>query len=164
MNDLEFAIRMEFEGEQYYRQQAEIYQNTPLQALFVLMAEEEKKHGQILQKKLQNLPYELPAGSLHKDAVSIFAHAGDMSIQGEEIASHTDFYKAIAQKEKKSIALYQEYFEKAEDLREKNILAYLVRQEEQHLAIFEEMVDLLKKAEQWAEDAEQKHRNARENL
>ena len=52
MNDLEFAIRMEVEGEQYYRQQAEIYQNTPLQALCILMAEEEKKHGQILRKKL----------------------------------------------------------------------------------------------------------------
>ena len=50
MSTLTFAIQMEIDGEQYYLRQAEINKGTSLYNAFLLLAEAEKKHADLLKK------------------------------------------------------------------------------------------------------------------
>ena len=59
MNIYEFAINMENDAEEFYTQQAELNKGNKLEVIFNMLAKDEKKHSEILQKKFRNLPFEL---------------------------------------------------------------------------------------------------------
>lgn len=50
MNKLEFAIRMENEGRQYYLEQALKNQDNALSKVFNILADSEKEHEELLKK------------------------------------------------------------------------------------------------------------------
>ena len=51
MTALEYALKMERDGEKYYSEQAEKNKGNKLQVVFALLAEEERKHADILEKQ-----------------------------------------------------------------------------------------------------------------
>jgi len=153
MNTLEFAIQMELDGEKYYREQAELNKGNPLNSVCNLMADEEKKHAEILEGKKSNLAYELPDSKLPADAKNIFTDAKDIEVSGKQ---HTQllFYRTAAEMEKKSIDLYSEFLAGASTDDEKKLFEYLVQQETKHLELIEELDRLLTHAEDWIESPE----------
>ena len=57
MNALELAIEMEREGRQYYLDQAEINKDNELSKVFLLLADSEKEHEDLLRKRLNKEEY-----------------------------------------------------------------------------------------------------------
>lgn len=153
MNTLEFAIQMELDGEKYYREQAELNKDNPLNSVCTLMADEEKKHAEILESKKNSLAYELPDSKLPSDAKNIFAGAKDIQVSGKQHPQLL-FYREASEMEKKSISLYSDFLAGAATDEEKKLFEYLVHQEKQHLALIEELDRLLTHAEDWIESPE----------
>ena len=58
------------------------------------------------------------------------------------------------QMEKDSIELYQKFFKEAGDEQTKKLFGYLIRQEENHFEIFDNLITLVERPEEWVEDAE----------
>ena len=154
MNDLEFAINMEHDGENYYRQQAEINKNNSLNTVCLLLAADEKKHAQILTDKSHEISSQLIETDTLSKAKNIFEGVGGIKIEGKEKAGQLDFYKIASEMEKQSIELYTKYLSKAEGPDEKELFEFLIGQEKQHYAVLEELVLLLRHAEDWVENAE----------
>jgi len=154
MNSWKFAIDMELDGEKYYKEQANINKDNSLNVVCLMLAEDEKKHAQILTDKMDKKSFQLIDAQTLSKAKNIFDCIGDIKIEDKEIASQLDFYRIATEKEKQSIDLYKGYLLKAVGSEEKELFEYLIKQEENHYEVLDNMASLLIKPEEWVENAE----------
>lgn len=154
MNSLDYAIKMEQDGEKYYREQAEINKDNGLYVVCNLLAEEEKMHAQILENKKKNLTYNLNDSDFLANAKNVYTGVKGIEVQEANYPSQLDFYRTVCEMEEKSIDLYQEFLSDAVEEEDRKLYEYLIGQEKQHLEAFEEMSRLLENAEWWVESPE----------
>jgi len=154
MNSWKFAIDMELDGERYYKEQANINKDNSLNVVCLMLAEDEKKHAQILTDKMDKKSFQLIDAQTLSKAKNIFDGIGNIKIEDKEIASQLDFYRIATEKEKQSFDLYKEYLFKAVGSEEKELFEYLIKQEENHYEVLDNMASLLIKPEEWVENAE----------
>ncbi len=151
MNTIDFAINMELEGQKYYLDQAELNRDNELHAVFLMLADSEEGHANLLRRYKSKEALTLQADFVRPGLKSVFDGLGNFS--KEDNTRQLDVYRIACQQEEKSIQLYREMEEQAEES-EKELFRYLVRQEEEHLLLFEELVKLLTRPEEWVESAE----------
>lgn len=151
MNTIDFAINMELEGQKYYLDQAELNRDNELHAIFLMLADSEEGHANLLRRYKSKEALTLQADFVRPGLKSVFDGLGNFS--KEDNTRQLDVYRIACQQEEKSIQLYREMEEQAEES-EKELFCYLVRQEEEHLLLFEELVKLLTRPEEWVESAE----------
>jgi rubrerythrin len=154
MKDFDFAIKMEQDGEKYYREQAEKNKNNALNTVCLMLANDENRHAQILMNKMNGMPYVLaPMDTLEK-AKSIFEGLGDMKVPQKETLSQFDFYRIAVGLEQKSIELYTEYRDKAENEKEKELFDFLIKQEKLHFATLDAISTMIRNSMETQESAE----------
>lgn len=151
MKALEFAIKMEMDGEKYYSEQAAIQHGNGLSTVFLKLAKDEKNHAQILTSKSKGLAYELDESAL-LPAKSVFRGMADYKSKVKEVPDQVDLYDVALDMEKKSIELYTKLLSEATEDRE--LFEYLIKQEQGHLAIVEEIIKLVNRPNAWVEAAE----------
>ncbi len=154
MNLLEYAIKMEADGAQYYAKQAETNKGNSLYTVCTLLAKEELRHEQILKNKAESLSYSLDESTIKDEVKTLFDEMDDFKNELKKIPSQLDFYRFALENEQKSIDLYTEFAHNAANDEEKKLFEYLVEQEKEHYAIVDEFVKILTHAEQWVESAE----------
>ncbi|AKN31338.1 rubrerythrin [Clostridium carboxidivorans P7] len=154
MNSFEFAINMELDGEKYYMEQAEINKGNELNAIFIRLAKDEKNHAKIFQNKLNKLSYELKDNNTLSEFKDVFKGIGDFKNEIKKIPNQLDLYRNALEKEKQSIELYKKFLSETTDDKEKKIFEYLIKEEEDHFAILDELVLLINHADEWVESAE----------
>lgn len=153
MTDLEFAIKMEQDGEKYYTEQAEINKDNALHSVCLMLAEDEKNHARILIDMMNKMPWQLTQTDTLSKAQNVFQGMGDIKTQFKATAKQTDFYAFAAKREQESIDLYTKYLAKAQGTKEKELFEYLIEQEKQHFAVLDELAQWLRRADEWIEDA-----------
>ncbi len=151
MNLLEFAIKMENEGETFYRIQAADNKENGLFTVFTALADEEKRHAKIIADFLNDDRIKIPDSNLPASS-GIFNEKfkSDTKQKPEQL----DAYRVALEKEKESIDLYRRLMENTGKMLEKNMYAYLIEQEESHYSTIESIIFHLEKAESWVESAE----------
>lgn len=154
MNTLDYAIKMEYDGEKYYREQAELNKGNGLYIVCNLLAEEEKKHAQILENKKKELSYDLPDSEFLKSAKNIYTGSKGIEVEGTNYPSQLDFYRIVSEMEQKSVDLYQMFLADAEKEEDRKLYEYLINEEKQHIEAFDEMSRLLQNSEWWIESPE----------
>jgi rubrerythrin len=154
MNTLDYAIKMEYDGEKYYREQAEINKDNGLYVVCNLLADEEKNHAQILESKKNQSAYKLIDSNFLSNAQNVYTGSKGIDVEGTQYPSQLDFYRIVSETEKKSIDLYEEFLSDVTEDEEKKLYEFLINQEKQHLEAFEEMSRLLQNAEWWIESPE----------
>ncbi|NLN45155.1 MAG: ferritin family protein [Clostridiaceae bacterium] len=151
MDRLAFAIRLETEGEAFYTQQAEEHKDNPLGSVFHFLAEAEKKHAALLRDRLEGLALEeLP----DEEPQNLFERFGERMTEPGMRAGQIDVYRTAVVIEQKSIELYSDMQSGATTPDDKKLLAYLIKQEQTHLALFENLEALLLRSQEWVESAE----------
>ena len=153
MNNLQFAIKMEQDGEKYYKQQAKLNKDNVLKAVCTMLAKEEKNHIQILKDKLSEKPYSLAETIYFKDK-NVFDGMKDLKSEDKALLSQLDFYRIAAAREKQSIALYTKYLLASAGTKSRELYEYLIKQEQQHYEFIDTLSALLSHAEEWVENAE----------
>jgi rubrerythrin len=155
MNTLEFAIQMEMEGRKYYLEQANKNQdNAALNKVFNLLADSEKEHENLLRKRLNNEEYILDEVSSTNKVKTVFHGLKDYEASKIRSTTQLDVYRLAADIEEKSIKLYQEMLKEAKDDKDRRLFEFLLEEEKQHLVLFEELVKMLTRPEEWVESAE----------
>lgn len=154
MSKLAFALQMEIDGEQYYLRQAEKNQNNTMHRAFVLLAQAEKKHAELIRRLLQSKTDGFMDDLLPAEAANPFTVMADYRRDAAVVPDQLAVYTVAMDIEQKSIDLYQGLLAAAVEELEQKILQYLVAQEQQHLSFFEELTTLLKRPKEWVEDAE----------
>ena len=154
MNTLEYAIKMESDGEQYYREQAELNRENALYPVCIMLANDEAHHARMLKSRQSRQPIEMPDSDTLQKAKNIFSEIGDIATANKSIPSQLDFYRLASEKETQSIALYSELMSKAEDNQDIAFFEYLIVQEKQHYEVLDNLASLLRNTEEWVESAE----------
>ena len=154
MNALEFAIKMEQDGEEYYTEQAEINKDNALHSVCLMLAEDEKNHAKILTDKANQLPWQLGDSNILSNTKNIFEETDGIKANGKPAVKQIDFYTIASEKEQQSIDLYTTYLSKAQSPEEKELFEYLIGQEKQHFAVLDMLASWLRRADEWVESAE----------
>lgn len=154
MNTLDYAIKMEYDGEKYYRLQAEINKDNGLHIVCNLLAEEEKRHARILENKKKQITNNLLDSDFLISAQNIYIGLKGIEVEGTNYPSQLDFYRIVCEMEKESIELYQEFLSEATNAEDRKLFEFLINQEKQHFDAFDEMGHLLQNAEWWIESPE----------
>ena len=154
MNILEFAIQMELDGENYYIKQAEINKDNVLSTVFLMLAKDERIHTKILQKKANNQSYELKQNATLTEAKSIFSDIEAIKNGIKQMPNQLNVYRLALSNEKASVTLYRKYSSESTDTESKQVFEYLMKQEEDHYKIIDELVSLISRPEEWVESAE----------
>lgn len=85
---------------------------------------------------------------------SIFKDANNFKSEIRDKPTQLEFYITALEKEKQSIDLYTDLLAKAAGIKERALFKYLVEQETLHFSLLDEMVTMLRHAEEWVESAE----------
>ena len=154
MNALEYAIRMEVDGEKYYSEQAGLNKNTRIEVVCNILEKAERSHEQLLKDKLNGLSHTLPESESYADMKNVFQGADNFKSDIKANPTQLEFYRVALEFEQKSIDLYKDLLSKASGQDEQELFNFLVEQEKQHFLFLDELVNELRHAEEWVEDAE----------
>lgn len=154
MNSLELAINMELDGEKFYKNQAEINKDNSLNAVFLLLEKDEARHARILENKFKELAYELTDNNTLSQVNNVFKGSKGFKSEFEGIPNQLDAYKFALEIERKSIELYNNFLSESNVDQSKKLFEFLVKQEKAHYTIFEELILLVERPEEWVESAE----------
>ena len=154
MQLLEFAIQMENEGRQYYLDQAEKNRDNALNRIFLLLAEAEKEHENLLHKRLSKEDYTLNEDGSTSKVKTIFDDLKDYKVNDFRSTTQLDVYRLAVDIEEKSIDLYRKMLEESDNDKDKKLFEFLLKEENQHLILFDELVKMLNRPEEWVEAAE----------
>jgi rubrerythrin len=161
MNIFEFAMRMEKDGEQYYRQLAEKSGSPGLGRIFTMLADEEVKHYNIVERLSERLGVpRLAETSILENVKNVFAgmkDAGDPLLI--DTTEETKNYMKARDIEEESVKFYQEKAKEAPAAPRFQIFLQLAAEEKKHLRIMESIVDFVSRPEpgNWLENAEWHH-------
>jgi len=156
MDIFEYAIKMETDGEAYYRELAGRTKNKGLKSILTMLAEEEVRHRNVITAMKAEQP-ELPDSSLLSEAKNIFS---EMKGSGEKIASglgQAGLYEKAQDLEQKSREFYLEKARRVEEEDQKTIFLKLAEEENRHCFLLESIIEFVSRPENWLENAEFNH-------
>ena len=107
MTIFEYAIKMEKDGEDYYRQLARQTTNKGLKTILTMLADEEVKHQNTIEKMKTNRP-EMTETTILDDAKNVFLEIKDSKEGFDLDIKQTELYKKAQDIEKKSQNFYLE--------------------------------------------------------
>jgi rubrerythrin len=160
-----FAMQMEKDGEEYYRELGMKCKNEGLNKIFTMLADEEVKHFQaVRQLREKSILPDVIDSEVLADAQNIFEEmrAGKLTFeQGYYVdtTEETNAYRKARDIEEKSRKFYLEKAEEEVDQQSKLILRMLAREEDKHYRIMDNIVEFVSKPEpgNWLENAEWHH-------
>jgi len=155
MNIYKYAMKMEIDGEKYYRSLADTAGSEGIRNILTTLADEEARHFEVLKRMSNNeLDIEMASTDSLQDVKNIFA---DMQGKGNEVspdAEQIDLYRKAREHEEKSYQFYMEKSEEAEKDSEKVIFLKLAREEKKHMILMGNIVDFVAQPDLWIADAE----------
>lgn len=151
MDILKFAIKMEIEGEKYYKEQADINKNNSLNTVFINLAKDECHHAQIIENKIKNIAYK-PEAEVSRWTKNIFDDLKNFKMEEKAIPQQIDAYRMALDKEKESIELYKKLLDETNE--DKALFEFLIMQEEEHYKVLDEIVQFVNRPNEWVENAE----------
>ncbi|MDR3563884.1 MAG: ferritin family protein [Negativicutes bacterium] len=159
MDIFEFALKMELEGEKYYRDLATKVKYAELKPVLEGLADDEQRHYKIIQAAKKEIWNYIEADPSLNNIQSIFASNKNkesiLTLKKEQI----DVYQAALAKEKESVELYLKLKENAVGQEAKMICEKLRHEEEKHVEVIDTIIDMLNHVNDWVEAAEFNHRD-----
>lgn len=154
MNILEMALSLELDLEKYYKEQALLNEGNQLNTIFLMLAQEENNHAKLLINKRDNLSYDLEDSNLLAHSNKLFKEMKDYKHDIKDIPSQLDSYRMALDKEKQSSTFYENLLKDIQDNNSKTIFTFLLKQENDHCKILEDIILLLTRPEEWVESAD----------
>jgi len=165
MNVFDFALKMELDGEKYYRELAAQAKYQELKVVLEGLADDEQRHYKIVQA-LQNRIFNSylesdPAVSNARNGFEPGMNKTFLPQDADSIAKlkaeQLDLYQAALRKEAESIQIYKKLKETAGQQAEQDIIEKLVHEEEKHAEVLGNIIQMLNHANEWVESAEFNH-------
>ncbi len=154
MDILEYAMKMEKDGEQYYRRTAEKVNNKGIKTILSMLADEEVKHYNALARVQAQQPAEMVETVILADAKNVFEQMIDSGGTLDTDAGQTELYKEAQRIEEKSRDFYLEKAEEVSEEQQKELFLRLAEEEKKHYFLLENIIEFVSRPERWLENAE----------
>jgi len=150
MNAIEMAVKMEQEAVDFYIQCAGKTSNPVGRKMFLSIAEDEKYHIACAMNVQQGKAFNPAAATPLEDMKKIFdQHKKDMLQQIASTADELDAFRVAMKMEEEAIVFYKNAAAGAANADEKNFFDCLIRDEEEHFAIFQNTYSFLSDTGNW---------------
>jgi rubrerythrin len=158
MNVYKYAMTMEKDGEKYYRDLSKKTDNTGLQNILKMLANEEIKHYQFLEQMSKNdLNTEFAETHILENVKNIFTDMREDMLKFHSSAIQTELYQKACDMEEESYNFYVEKSKIAENSTQKEIFLKLADMEKKHMILMENLVEFVSRPQTWIENAEFNH-------
>ena len=157
MNIYDYAMQMEKDGENYYRDSAQKINNAGLKKILGMLADAEVKHYDILQKMKKNEKAQAPHAEILSNVKNIFVEMQEAKDTFGVNISQKELYKKAQQIEKKSQDFYSEKATEVNDLSQKGLFLQIAEEEKKHYWILENILNFISRPQTWLENAEWYH-------
>jgi rubrerythrin len=158
MNILEFAKKKEQFSIDLYTELAGQSDNEGLKGIFLMLAEEEKKHYKLLSDMAREMPVEvLQSPPVLKNASSVFRKMKQDASKFVFPGSEAELYRKARQYEQESSEFY---LQKAREVTEPGQRAAFKRlgdEEQRHFVLLDSICDFVSRPLSYLEDAEFSH-------
>jgi rubrerythrin len=150
MNAIEMAVKMEQEAVDFYTQCAGRTNNPVGRKMFLSIADDEKYHIACAMNVQKGKTFAPAGASPLEDMKKIFdQNKQDMLKQVASTADELDAFRVAMKMEKEAIAFYKEASAQAANAEEKNLFDCLIKDEEEHFAIFQNTYSFLSDTGNW---------------
>ncbi len=153
MNIFEYAMQMEKDGENYYRQLAWQTANKGLQTILTMLADEEVKHYNAIEKMQTTEPL-MAEATILTDARNIFVQIKESGESFDFDIKQTDLYRKAQDIEKESQDFYTEKADEATEEYQRELFLKLADEERKHYFLLDNIIEFVSKPEYWLENAE----------
>lgn len=137
MNAIEIAIRMEINAISFYTKASERTENPVGKKMFLTIAEDEKRHLEMLSQIFKGLEISIKDVSPMKNIKTIFESMKDeMMERVEATTDELEAFKVAIRMEKEGIEFYRKAAIEAKTEKEKLLFEKLIKEEQQHYDIF----------------------------
>lgn len=154
MNVYEYAMKVEKEGEAYYREMASTATNAGLKRIFTMLADEEVKHYNVFKNMMKKEDMDLEDLDLITDTQTIFKTLTEERANVKFDADQIKFYKDAIAREEDSHDYYAEKAAQLDNEKQKKIFLHVAKEEIVHKQILEEIVAFLEEPADWVASAE----------
>jgi rubrerythrin len=162
----DFALKMELDGEKYYREWAQKTKYDDLKNVLEGLADDEQRHYKIIEAVQHQTFKYLEADPSFSMVRNVFhSYKDDLATLKNKVSieklrdEQIDVYKVALVKEQESVELYKTMQEKTNNADEKVLLERLMKEEEGHVALIDTIIDMLNHVNDWVEAAEFNHRD-----
>lgn len=157
MNVFDLAMEMEKDGEKYYRHLADKTTNIGLKNILGMLAGDEAKHFQVLQK-LKNLARaELLSTPILSKSKNIFRTLGEEKNWADLPNSQIDLYKKAREIETHSFKFYMDKAKESSDPATKKMFFLIAEEEKRHEFLLDHILQFVSRPQTWLENAEFNH-------
>jgi rubrerythrin len=157
MNVYDYAMQLEKDGENYYREGARRSAHKGLATIMTMLADAEVIHYDIFKRMKEQKPGALPDTTILTDVKNIFVTMREEGgLQGIG-TSEMDLYKKAQDIEKMTENFYLERARQVEDPTEQEAFRQVAREENRHFFILQQIIDFVARPSEWLENAEWYH-------
>ncbi|MBN1974534.1 MAG: ferritin family protein [Sedimentisphaerales bacterium] len=156
MDIFEYALKMEKDGESFYRELAAKVNNKGLQLILTMLADEEARHYQAIESMRQD-KYQMAETTILDDAKNIFVEMKEKKQELEPDQEQIKLYEKAQEIEKKSQQFYNEKAQQADLVEHKKLFIELAKEEEKHYFLLENIIKFVSRPKLWLENAEWYH-------
>ncbi|MFH1883608.1 MAG: ferritin family protein [Planctomycetota bacterium] len=156
INIFEYAMQMEKDGEDYYRQLVHQTANKGMRTILTMLADEEVKHYNAVEKMKTEKP-QIAETKILTDAKSVFVQIKESGESFDFDIKQTELYRQAQDIEKKSRDFYLEKANEVTEEYQKEIFLKLADEEKSHYFLLDNIIEFVSKPEQWLENAEFYH-------
>ncbi len=150
MNALEMAMKMETDAIKFYSEAAAKTKYPVGKRMFQTIAEDEKRHLQMISELIKGLEVTARDVSPMKNVKSVFeTMQGEMMRKAAATKDELEAFKIAMDMEKEGKDFYVKTLAGAKKEKEKALLERLIREEEQHYAIFANTHQFLSDTGNW---------------
>lgn len=157
MDIFEFAKEKEKYAEEFYRDRAAKSPDKGLAEIFLLLANEEEKHFDLIEKMQAEVPAELTETTVLSDATAIFEKIREGAKKFSFDRSELELYKEAQKIEQNARDYYLDKADQVEVQAQKDIFIKLAEEEKKHYFLLDNIIDFVSRPQQWLENAEFHH-------
>ena len=156
MNIFEYALQMEKDGEDYYRQLAQQTSNKGMRTILTMLADEEVKHYNTIEKMKTAKPH-MAERTILTDVKNVFIQIKESNEKLDFDMKQTELYKKAQDIEKESRDFYLDKANEVKEKYQKEVFLRLADEETKHYFLLENIVEFVSRPETWLENAEFYH-------
>jgi rubrerythrin len=157
MNIYDYAMQLEKDGENYYREAASRSTHKGLTTILTMLADAEVIHYDVFSKMKEGKFRQIPDAPILKDVKNIFVKMKEEGGLEDIGVSEIEVYTKAQGIEKTTEDFYREKATQTEDPTERETFLKVAGEENKHYFILQQIIDFVSRPNEWLEDAEWYH-------
>ncbi|WP_419770065.1 MAG: ferritin-like domain-containing protein [Candidatus Marinarcus sp.] len=154
MNVYDYAMKVEKDGEAYYRELALKSPNNGLKRVFNILAEAEVKHYNVFKSMRDKDGQDINTLDISTDTKTIFETLSSEKNSTDFSLDEIKFYEDAIKREEDSFQFYADKAKELSDEDEKKIFLQIAQEEIKHKEVLENILSFIQEPTNWVASAE----------